>query len=40
MRTMEILSSIAMAIDKVFNLNGVLNDVTVVYLCYVLAFIL
>ena len=31
MRTMEILSSIAVAIDKVINLSGVLNDVTVVY---------
>ena len=33
MRTMEILSSIAVAIDKVINQSGVLNDVTVVYLC-------
>ena len=33
MRTMEILSSIAVAIDKVINLSGVLNGVHVVYYC-------
>ena len=33
MRTMEILSSIAVAIDKVINLSRVLNGMHIVYYC-------